>query len=178
MDTYSPIEFDSVDAENYIKNKLVKSYKDYLTDIYQNSKIVTAFYNNPNYAWDSTRFIWDADMRHTLMEYLVKMYGIDSALEEYSDVFFEWDLGTPPPDGTAFRTWYDMRIAEAIGIYRIGDRTEPLQFDVESLYRNIAQLKIPVGLRSTDVTLRITSVGSPIAIQEVSFDGAMLRPAP
>ena len=117
-------------------------------------------------------------MRFTIFGYLEKMYGIDSALEEYQDVFFEWDLGTPPPEGTKFREWYDARVNEAIGIFRIGDRSEPLQFDTESLYRNIAQLKIPVGLRSTDITLRITVIGSPIVVQEVSFDGAMLRPAP
>lgn len=177
-DTYDLALFDKDEQDDYIKNKLVRKYRNYLTELYQNSKIVTAFYNNPNYAWDSNRFIWDQDMRFTIFGYLEKMYGIDSALEEYQDVFFEWDLGTPPPEGTKFREWYDARVNEAIGVFKIGDRSEPLQFDTESLYRNIAQLKIPVGLRSTDITLRLTVIGSPIVVQEVSFDGAMLRPAP
>jgi hypothetical protein len=77
-----------------------------------------------------------------------------------------------------FKEWYDERIRYAKGIFSIGKSSDAIQFDSNSLWTNIVHLKMPVGLRDTNVTFRLTVTGSPIVIQEITFDGSLLRPAP
>lgn len=175
---FNPTPYDQEVPTEYIKYRLAKAHKRYLTEFFSKVKTITAFYNNPDFAWDHTRFIWDSDMRYTAAEYVKKMYGYDEAKKDFSDVFYGWDIGMPPPDESVFKEWYDERIRYAKGIFGIGKSSDAIQFDSNSLWTNIVHLKMPVGLRDTNVTFRLTVTGSPIVIQEITFDGSLLRPAP
>ena len=176
-DSYFSVTFDQAAPDIETKYKMVKSSKRYLSELYSKIKTITAYYNNPNYGWDSSRFIWDEDMRLTASEFVKKMYGYDEAPDEQGDIFYGWDIGMPPPDESAFREWYDRRIASARGLFNIGEGYEVMAFDTFAGSNSI-QVKMPVGIRDTNITMRITVSGSPVTFQEVSFDGAMLRPAP
>lgn len=176
-DSYFSGTFDQATPDIETKYKLVKPAHYYLSELYSKVKTITAYYNNPNFGWDSSRFIWDEDMRLTAAEFVKKMYGYDEAADEFGDVFYGWDIGMPPPDESVFRDWYNRRIASARGLFNIGEGYDTIAFDT-FVGSNSIQVKLPVGVRDTNITMRITVAGSPVIFQEVSFEGAMLRPAP
>lgn len=176
-DPFFPVTFDQAAPNIETKYRLVRPASRYLSELFSKIKTITAYYNNPNYGWDSSRFIWDEDMRLTASEFVKKMYGFDEPPDDFGDIFYGWDIGMPPPDESVFREWYDRRIASARGLFNIGEGYEVMSFDT-FVGSNSIQVKMPVGIRDTNITLRITVAGSPVTLQEVSFDGAMLRPAP
>ena len=176
-DPYFSVTFDQAAPDVETKYRQVTYAKRYLSELYANIKTITAYYNNPNYGWDSVRFIWDEDMRLTASEFVKKMYGFDEPPDEYGDIFYGWDIGMPPPDESQFKEWYDRRIAIARGLFNVGEGYEVMSYD-SFIGSNSIQIKMPVGLRDTNITLRVTVSGSPVTFQEISFDGAMLRPAP
>lgn len=125
---------------------------------------------DPEVYWDDSMYIFDSTLTQSILSYMDQMYPWDG-----NDMYV-WDATLPPIEGDASYTDYlnERVILESqLGIFYTYYK---LRFDGRG--GNIVQLKLPVGIRATDIAVRLNFKNAPIMLQELIFDGASTRPAP
>ena len=136
-----------------------------------NIKTIKLNIEDPETFWDDPLYIFDSTLTNSI--------------ESYRDQFYPWDLSNgayawdgeviPIPGDTTYSAYMEERVLleEQLGIYYTYFKA---RFDGRAGVT--VQLKIPVGTRDTNVTLRLKFEDAPVTLQELVFDGASTRPAP
>ncbi len=87
-----------------------------------------------------------------------------------------WDVIVPDESDILAVEVYTVYLAALSEEFEVDSQAISARWD--GRYLEAIQFKVPVGVRDTNIVVRMKVTGSPVTLQEVVFDGASTRPSP